>query len=198
MIKYAGPKPMISQSGIDFDHSKEDKFIYLNIALQLLKAIDHEYYEDKKYIYNINTPHFSEDMLESEIKIYCQNYEVLIDKQNHILEDDFQDELKHVTENKRLDTLEKEVCENNLNMMHDYILQRSINKKVYYCIVGQLAEVVKKDNINYIITPMNPLFVHVLHSIQGALSEQKFPIDTKLDIYEENGEFLTKLSIINR
>ena len=198
MIKYVGPKPMISKSGIDFDQSKEDKFIYLNIALQLLKAIDHEYYEDKKYIYNINSPHISEDTLEKEIKKYCHNYEELIAKENHILEDEFQDELRHIFENKTLESIEKEVCENNWNMMHDYILQRSINKKVYYCIIQQLAEVVKKDNINYIITPMNQSFIHVLHSVQGALTEQKFPIDTKLEIYEENREFLAKLSIINR
>ena len=198
MIKYAGPKPLISKTGIDFDQSKEDKFVYINIAMQLLKAIDHEYYEDKKYVYNINSPHISEDILEIEIKEYCKNYEELVDKQNHSVEDEFQNEMQHISDNRLLTSFEKEVFENNLNIMHDYLIQRSINKRLYYCVIEQLAEVVKKDNLDYIITPMNPLFVHVLHSVQGVLARQKFPIDTKMEIYEENHEFVVKLDVINR
>ncbi|MDQ7061959.1 MAG: hypothetical protein Q9M43_12925 [Sulfurimonas sp.] len=47
-LKYVGPKPIISHTGIEFDNNKEDKFAYLNIVIQLLKALNHEYFEDKK------------------------------------------------------------------------------------------------------------------------------------------------------
>jgi hypothetical protein len=40
-------------------------------------------------------------------------------------------------------------------------------------------------------------FAHVLHSVQGVLREQRFPIDTKLDIYEKDGKLLAKLQAIN-
>jgi len=40
-------------------------------------------------------------------------------------------------------------------------------------------------------------FAHVLHSVQGVLLRQKFPIDTKLDMYLENGKLLAKLKVIN-
>ena len=198
MIKYAGPKPLISKTGIDFDQSKEDKYVYMHIAMQLLKAIDHEYYEDKRYVHNINSPHISEKMLDSEVKQYCKNYEELTDKQNHCVEDEYQNEMQHISENRTLTSVEKEVFENNLKIMHDYLVQRSINKRLYYCVIEHLAEVVKKDNLDYIITPMNQLFVHVLHSVQGVLAKQKFPIDTKMEIYEEDQEFLVKLDVINR
>lgn len=198
MIKYAGPKPLISKTGIDFDQSKEDKFIYINIAMQLLKAIDHEYYEDRRYTHNIDSHNISESILDNEVQHYCKNYDELIDKQNHSVEDEFQKEMQHISDNRLLTSIEKEVFENNLTIMHDYLIQRSINKRLYYCIIEQLAEVVKKDNIDYIVTPMDQRFVHVLHSVQGVLAKQKFPIDTKMEIYEENQEFLAKLDVINR
>jgi hypothetical protein len=55
--------------------------------------------------------------------------------------------------------------------------------------------VIKKDLLDYIITPMNHPFVHILHSIQGVLAEQKYPIETTLEIYEENQTFFAKLII---
>lgn len=43
---------------------------------------------------------------------------------------------------------------------------------------------------------MYPKFVHVLHSVQGVLKKEKFPIDTKIDIYKENDKLLAKLQVI--
>jgi len=54
-LKYVGPKPIISHTGIEFDNNKEDKFAYLNIVIQLLKALDHDYFEDKTYVYQADT-----------------------------------------------------------------------------------------------------------------------------------------------
>ncbi len=39
-IKYLSARPMISHHGIDFKDGKEDKYVYLIIAVQILKAID--------------------------------------------------------------------------------------------------------------------------------------------------------------
>jgi hypothetical protein len=81
--------------------------------------------------------------------------------------------------------------------MRDYLIQRSINKRVYYCAINALAELAKEDHIDYIIAPMFQTFIHVLHSVQGSLERQKSPIDTKLDIYRENGKLLVKLQVVN-
>ena len=80
--------------------------------------------------------------------------------------------------------------------MHDYIIQRSINKSVYYCAINALAKLLKQDHIDHIITPMYQKFVHVLHSVQGVLKQEKFPIDTKIDIYKEQGQLFVKLQVI--
>jgi len=62
-IKYAGPKPIISHRGINFDNNKEDKYVYLNVAVQILKSLDHEYVKDKVYTYDITAQRLSEDEL---------------------------------------------------------------------------------------------------------------------------------------
>ncbi|QOP42079.1 hypothetical protein [Sulfurimonas marina] len=196
-IKYIGPKPLISHTGITFDRNKEDKFVYLNIAVQFIKAIDHEYYEDRKYIYNMSSPRLSNDQLEDEIKKCCKNYQQLVDHQEHCIEDEVHEELERARENLTLNSIEREVLENNIRIMHDYLIQRSINKAVYYCVIERLAELVKKDNLDYIVAPMFETFVHVLHSVEGVLAEQKFPIDTNLEIFEENSQLFVKLDIIN-
>ena len=80
--------------------------------------------------------------------------------------------------------------------MHDYLVQRAINKSIYYYAIEQLANLVRKHHLEYIIVPMYEKFVHILHSLQGVLKKQKYPLETKLEIYQEGGALLAKLQII--
>jgi len=196
-LKYVGPKPIISQHGISFDNNKDDKYVYLGIVLELLKALDHNYFEDKTYIYNTETNKFDDRTLYHELGKYCQNIDSLVDKESHNIEDEIEENLQHAEKNSFLEPEDREVLIKNITIMHDYMLQRSVNKAVYYCAITALANLVKKDHIHYIIVPMFQSFVHVLHSIQGVLREEKFPIDTDLEIYKKNGKLLVKLKIIN-
>lgn len=196
-LKYVGPKPLISHTGIEFDTNKEDKYIYLHTALELVKALDHDYFENKVYTYNADTKKHSATDLLYELKPVCSNLNDLIDKENHHIEDEIQHNLQRAHESFTLNEEEKQVLTNNLELMHDYLVQRSINKSVYYCVINKLAELVKKDHIDYIIVPMTYLFVHVLHSVQGVLQKQKFPIDTNMEIYKKDNNLLAKLSVIN-
>ena len=196
-LKYVGPKPIISHTGINFDNNKEDKFVYLNIVVQLLNSLNHEYITNKVYTYQSDMGRISNDTLHDELKKYCPNIDTMIDNTDHFIHDDMQDDIKRARENKVLTDIDKETLENNIKIMTNYIVQRSINKKVYYCAVDALAELVKKDNIEYIIVPMFQRFAHVLHSVQGSLKRQKFPIDTDMEIYEEGGELLAKLKVVN-
>lgn len=197
-LKYVGPKPIISHTGIEFDNNKEDKFAYLNIVLQLLKALDHDYFDDRTYTYQADTNRHSDDELERGLKKYCPDIEKLINKENHDVEDEIKHNLQRARESDTLDEESKTVLKNNIHIMHDYLVQRSINKSVYYCAIDALAELLKKDHIDHIIVPMFQKYAHVLHSVQGALREQEFPIDTKLDIYQEDGKLLAKLQVINQ
>ena len=45
-LHYVGPRIEISHQGIVYKKSKEDKYIYLMAALEILKVIDNDY--DKK------------------------------------------------------------------------------------------------------------------------------------------------------
>jgi flagellin-specific chaperone FliS len=196
-LKYVGPKPIISHTGIEFDNNKEDKYVFLNIAVQLLKALDHDYFEDKTYTYEASTQRLSPDELYEELKKLCPNISSLMEKENHNVEDEINHNLQRAQENSVLNEENKTTLQNNINIMHDYIVQRSINKSVYYCVIDLLAELLKKDHIDHVIAPMFQKFAHVFHSIQGSLRKQKFPIDTALDVYEKDGELLVKLQVIN-
>ena len=196
-LKYVGPKPIISHAGIEFDNNKEDKYAYLNIIVQLLKALSHNYFENKTYSYNADTSRLTELELFRELKKFCPNIESLMEKRNHIIEDEIQHNIQRANESNTLKEDDKKTLKNNIDIMHDYIVQRSINKSVYYCAVDALAELLKHDNITHVITPMFQTFAHVLHSVQGVLQKDKFSIDTKIDIYQENGKLLVKLQVQN-
>ncbi|MCD6259733.1 MAG: hypothetical protein J7J31_09050 [Helicobacteraceae bacterium] len=195
-LKYVGPKPIISHHGVTFDNNKVDKFDYLNIVLQLLKALDHEYMEEKTYTYDTTTKRLDSRTLIDELYKYCPEIDAVVDDRDHIIEEDIAKELQDAKENTVLSAIDKETLENNITIMHDYLVQRAINKSVYYYAIEVLANLVRKHHLEYIIVPMYEKFVHILHSLQGVLKKQKYPLDTKLDIYQEDGKLLAKLEII--
>lgn len=197
MIEYVGPKPHISHTGIDFDNNKEDKYVYLPIVVQLIKALSHDYFEDKKYVYSTDNTKVDSHRLMHDLAAICPNLPDLIKKENFSVEEEIEENIQRAHESYTLSDEDKITLENNINIMHDYLIQRAVNKSVYYCTIKVLADLLKKDHIDHIITPMLPTFTHVLHSVQGALREEKFPIDTKLDIYKEESKLLVKLQVIN-
>jgi len=197
IIKYVGPKPHISHSGIDFDNNKEDKYVYLGIVLQLLKALNHDYFEDKIYVYDTDTIKVNDETLVRDLRRFCPNFDSLIDRESHDVEDEIQENIQRAHENEVLTPEEIQTLTNNINIMHDYLIQRAINKSVYYCAINALAQLLKKDHIDHIIAPMFQKFVHVLHSVQGVLEKDKFPIDTDMTIYQENKQLLVKLQVVN-
>jgi len=196
-LKYVGPKPIISHTGINFDNNKEDKFVYLNIVVQLLNSLNHKYIKDKVYTYQSNISKLSNSNLYDELKNYCPKIDSLIEKENHDIRAEIKDNITRAKENNILTNEDKITLEKNIQIMKEYLIQRSINKSVYYCAVNALAELVKADHIDYIIVPMFQKFAHVLHSVQGSLQRQKFPIDTDMEIYEEDGKLLAKLKVVN-
>lgn len=197
MIEYVGPKPHISHTGIDFDSNKEDKYVYLPIVVQLIKALSHDYFEDKKYIYSVNDTKVDKHQLMHDLSSICPNMPDLVKKENISVEEEIEENIQRAHESYTLNDEDKSILENNINIMHDYLIQRAVNKSVYYCTIQVLANLLKEDHIDYIITPMYPKFTHVLHSVQGALLAEKFPVDTKLNIYKEDSKLLVKLQVIN-
>jgi len=195
-ISYVGPKPLISHTGVSFDKNKDDKYVYLSIVLNLIDALDHDYIEDKIYSCSLDTKKLSKTDLEYKLQKYCKNLDELVDKSNHNIEDEIAHNLKVAHESHALNDVEKSVLEKNIKIMEDYMLQRSVNKAVYYCAINLLAKLVEKDHINYIKVPMNEKYVHVLHSLQGVLKEEKRPVDTDMQLYTKDGEIFAELKVV--
>ncbi len=197
-IKYVGPKPIISKTGISFDSQYDDRYTYLNIAVQLLKALDHEYFEDKTYKYAVDSGRLKDSDIVDGLKEYCGNLDHAVEEGIKAEQKLIDDELKRAKENKSISELEREALIKNIRMMESYRLQYATNEQLYNCAVQRLATYVKQDHIDYVIVPMFQRFAAVLHSVQDELANQKFPIDTRMDIYEEDGKLMAKMEVKNR
>jgi hypothetical protein len=197
-LKYAGPKPLISAHGISFDLNKEDKFIYLSIVAELIQALNHEYVGGERYTHiTSNKPLDSDRILE----LIRQNDPMLdqeIKDRQNIVEQEIAEEIQRANENKVLCEEEKIVLIKNIEILRNYRMSRSINKTVYYSGIASLAKIIQKGHIDRIYAPMFPKFNHVFHSIQGSLTKLHPPIDSAIDIYEENGHLMVRLEILFR
>ncbi|MDD3463530.1 MAG: hypothetical protein PHW07_07845 [Sulfurospirillaceae bacterium] len=197
-IKYAGPKAVISEKGVDFDMTKEDKYVYLNIAIQLIKALDNEYVSGREYVYNGEMKRLSDaEMFDFFVKNFSDATQFLEEAEasaNAYVEE----ELKHVEANARLSEDEKDIYRNNIKIMRSYVIQRSINKSIYYHIVNKLGDILREGRVDYVTAPMYQKFAHVFHTVQGVLQFFRPAIASKVDIFEKSGELFVKLSVFNR
>ena len=184
-IKYAGPRPLITHRGITFKDGKEDKYVYLMIAIQILKAIDKDFAECKSYSYDLNTKRLSNEEILSVLLQYEPNLEKNVKKERISYEKKLDNEIKNVT-NKNLSDLEKEILVNNLEIMKKYRVQRAINKIYYMHNIYEIATVIKRESIQEIDTPFYEKYWHVLRTIQGELAKGKSSINMDLRIETNN------------
>jgi hypothetical protein len=197
-IKYVGPKPLIYKTGISFDSEYDDRYTYLNIAVQLLKALDHDYFENNTYQYAVDSHRLKDSDILSGLQEYCGDLETVVQESVEAEQSLIKEEIQRAKENKTLTEVEREALIKNISIMENYRLQYATNERLYNCAVERIAEHVKKDHIDYVIVPMFQRFAAVLHSVQDILARQKFPIDTKMDIYEEDGKLMAKMEVKNR
>lgn len=193
-LRYVGPKAIISHKGIEFDNNKEDEFAYLNISLQILRAIYYQPKDSDTYVYDIFTPRFTKEELYAEIDNFCQNIRLLASSDNSVIIDEVEHEIKEAR--KDIDTLsnfEKISLENNISLMRDYLTQRAINKRVYNCVIDELANVIEKYGIKLMITPMFQKFSYVLNSLKESLAKKS--IDSTLEVYQEEDKLFIKFTI---
>ena len=197
-IKYVGPKPLISKTGISFDSQYDDRYTYLNITVQLLKALDNEYFKDKTYYYAVDSSRLKDSDIIDGLKEYCKDLEGIVQESIDTEQKLINDELKRAKENSSISESETEALVKNINMMEAYRLHYATNKALYGCAIRHLAAHVKQEHIDYVVVPMFQRFAAVLHSIQDELANQNFPIDTRMDIFEEDGKLMAKMEVRNR
>lgn len=196
-VKYVGPRPLISISGIDFDTKKEDKYIYLSIVAELIRSLDHEYVLGQRYVVMTGKKPLDPAAILSLIRSYDSELDEAIAERTTLTEKEILEEMARARENRLLNDEERRVLIKNIELLRSYRIQRSINKAVYYSAIATLARIVKKGHIDYITAPMYPIFTHVFHSIQGVLAKLHPPIDSRIDIFEENGHLTVRIKLKN-
>jgi len=122
-IKYVGPRPIISKSGIVFDNHFDDRYTYLNIVVQLIKALDKDSFENKTYHYELDNRRLNDQDILEGLQRYCGDLEAVV-KQG-VAEENAQidNELKEAEENSMLDKEEQAALIKNIEMMRKYRLQ---------------------------------------------------------------------------
>ena len=69
-VQYAGPKVEISNHGIQYCNSKEDKYVYLVVALEILQGIDNDYAGKESYSHHFENKVLDEEALHKVLGSY--------------------------------------------------------------------------------------------------------------------------------
>lgn len=195
-VEYAGPRVEISNHGIVYKRSKEDKYIYLMAALEILKDIDNDYEKKPYYIHHFENKPFHEEDLHTILKYYENDIETCVSKECETYKKKIQHEIEYIQNLAHLSDIDKEVWIKNIELMQDYRIQRAINKIYYMHCIQDIVQVIKHKKIKEIITPFNKNFFHVLNTLKGALITGRPSLDAKvIEEYNKEGDMILRLTI---
>ncbi len=192
-LEYAGLKPVINEHGVSFKDGKEDKFIYLSFAIDILNAIDHTYEQKKKYSHQLNTNTLSPNEILDVLLNFHPDLEEVMNKEIDSYTKHLDSEEEAVNNRTILSKIEKDTFIANLKLMRKYKTQRAKNKIFYFHCIETIVEVILKYKIKELDTPFNERFWHILQTIEGNLSTHK--ISSNLKMIEENNVLKAMLLI---
>ena len=189
-FEYVGYRPVISHNGVTFKQGKDDKFIYLPYAYEILNALNHEYTTNK------NLDNSNIDKLYKVVETYFPDIEKSIEDKLKKYKEHLEEERENIISRPHLSDIEKNIFLSNLDLMKNYRINRAKNKIFYYFVIATIVEIIKEKRIKEIDIPYHNKFWHVLNTIQGVLSSEKINsnikavyLDTKLEL-----KFTTSLS----
>ena len=194
-VEYVGPRVEISNHGITYRYSKEDKYVYLLAALEILKNIDNDYDKKSSYTNHYKKHSFNEEELHNILKQYENDIEKCVTQEC----ERYKQKIKHEIENIRnlafLADIDKEVWIKNIEIMKDYRIQRAINKIYYMHCIKDIVHVIRHKNIKMIKTPFTKDFFHVLNTIKGTLITGRPSLEAKVTEELQDDDIVLKLSI---
>lgn len=194
-VQYVGPRVEISNQGVAYRKSKEDKYVYLMVALEILKNIDNDHERKKLYGHDLENKAL-EEVLHSILKCHESGVEEKVKEEGHQYEQKMQREIEYIRNLPHLTDIDKEVWIKNIELMKVYRIQRAVNKRCYIHCIQNIIQVIKNKQIQEITTPFNKSFFHVLNSIRGALIAGKPSLDAKvLEGNNKDDHMIVKLSI---
>jgi len=195
-VKYVGPRVEISHHGINYKKDKEDKYVYLMVALEILRDIDNDYEKQASYAHCYESHILDESEVHTLLKMYEEDVEVHVNSEYTRYEEKIKHELAFVKGLSHLSDLEKEVWMKNIEIMKSYRLQRAVNKIYYEHCITNIRKLIVHKKIKELITPFNKDFFHVINSLKGQLITGKPSLDAAVveEMNKEN-EMCIKLSI---
>ncbi len=192
-LEYAGLKPIISEHGVSFKDGKEDKFIYLSFAIDILNAIDHTYEQKKKYSHQLDHKNLSSIEIVNTLLKFHSDLEDTMNKEIDSYVSHLDNEENEVKNRTNLSEIEKDTFVANLKLMRKYKTQRARNKIFYFHCIETIVETILKYKIKEIDTPFNERYWHILQTIEGKLSTNK--ISSNLKIIDEDAVLKAMLLI---
>ncbi len=192
-VEYAGPKPIIDEKGIFFKDGKEDKFVYLTFAIDILNSINHPYEEKKVYSNQINHKNLSSNEVLDILLKFHPNLENTMNREISSYLIHLDNEEKEIADRTTLLDIEKHAYISNLKLMKNYKIQRAKNKIFYFHCIQTIVELIIKHKIKKLEMPFNEKFWHILQTIEGELSRHR--ISSKLKLTNENDNLKLHLFI---
>ena len=192
-LEYVGHKPVISSGGVDFSIGKEDKYVFIEPAAQML-----EFLGELKADSSI---HLNPNKLLDEVEVlkilhkYRQDFDKFYKNKISIYKQNIEDEISDVDEQQHLVDIEKEVLKKNLQFMRKYRIQRGTNKLVYEELINASVDLIRKKGVAEIKMPFSLPFVHVAESFESSLALLSNAVVAKVEVMLDKEEPYTKLSI---
>ena len=180
-LKYVGLKPVISEHGISFKDGKEDKYVYLSFAIDILIALDHNYVHDVKYSHTVNEQRLApNEILEILLKSH-PNLENTMDEEISAYMIHLDKKEEDINNQTHLSEIEKQTYIANIRIMRDYLIQRAKNKIFYIHCIDTIAQSIIHHKIKELNTPFNEKFWHILQTLEGKLSFHKVSSNLKVE-----------------
>lgn len=197
-VEYVGPRVEISHHGITYRNSKEDKYIYLMVALEILKDIDNDYEKKPSYSHYFKNQTLEESDLDAILKCYEKSFEECITDECKKYKEKIQHEIEHIQQIPHLTEIDKNIWIKNIQIMQDYRVQRAINKMYYMHTIQDIVQVIKDKKIKEICVPFNKNFFHVMNTLKGSLITGRPSLDAKVhEEYNQDDTMVLKLTIRN-
>lgn len=195
-LHYVGPRVEITNRGIVYKKSKEDKFVYLVAALEILKDIDNDYDKKPSYVHNFKSHPLQEENMHTLLQQHEGDVQECISEECKKYKQKMQHEIEHIKTLPYLTDIDKEVWVKNIEIMKEYKIQRAMNKMYYIHCIQDIVKVIQHKKIKEITAPFNKDFFHVLNTLKGTLITGKPSLDAKVIVkHDINGKMSVQLII---
>lgn len=195
-LHYVGPRVEISHKGITYKNAKEDKYVYLMSALEILKALDNDYEQKPSYAHHFSYTQFEDEHLHNVLQEHEYDLEECISDECNKYINKIDHKIDYIRSIPHLTDTEKDVWVKNIEIMKDYQIQRAMNKMYYMHCIHDIVHVIQHKRIKEVSAPFNKNFFHVLNTIKGALITGKPSLDAKvIKQNDKNGNMVAKLMI---